>query len=85
VIGPLGPSWVCYADSMNVGLIGFGRLGRLLARHFSRDARIFVYDVELDAKLARALGARPATMAEACAQEVVVLCVAVTIESLGHS
>jgi prephenate dehydrogenase len=60
---------------VNVGLIGFGRLGRLLARHFARDARIFAHDLRLDAKLARSLGAQPATMAEACAQEVVVLCV----------
>lgn len=60
---------------MSVGLIGFGRLGRLLARHFARDAKIYVYDVKLDARRARALGALPATLAQACAQDVVVLCV----------
>ena len=60
---------------MTVGLIGFGRLGRLLVRHFARDAKIFVSDVKLDARAARALGAVPATLAEACAQDVVVLCV----------
>ena len=60
---------------MTVGLIGFGRIGRLLARHFARDARIFVSDVKLDARKVRALGAVPATLAEACAQDVVVLCV----------
>lgn len=58
-----------------VGLIGFGRLGRLLARHFARDARIHAADARLDARLARRLGAIPATFAEACAQDVVVLCV----------
>ena len=60
---------------MTAGLIGFGRLGRLLVRHFSRDAKIFVYDVKLDARRVRALGAVPATLAQACAQDVVVLCV----------
>lgn len=60
---------------MTVGLIGFGRLGRLLVRHFARDARIFVHDRRLDARRVRALGAVPATLAEACAQDVVVLCV----------
>lgn len=60
---------------MSVGLIGFGRLGRLLARHFARDAKIHVYDVKLDARRARALGAVPSTLARACAQDVVVLCV----------
>jgi prephenate dehydrogenase len=60
---------------VSVGLIGFGRLGRLLVRHFARDARIHVYDVKLDARRVRALGALPATLAQACAQDVVVLCV----------
>lgn len=60
---------------MNAGLIGFGRIGRLLVRHFARDAKIFVYDPKLDARAVRALGAVPATLAEACAQDVVVLCV----------
>jgi prephenate dehydrogenase len=60
---------------VTAGVIGFGRLGRLLVRHFARDARIFVADVKLDARAVRALGAVPATLAEACAQDVVVLCV----------
>jgi prephenate dehydrogenase len=60
---------------VNVGLVGFGRLGRLLARHFARDVRLFVADPKLDARLARRLGARPAAFAEACAQDLVVLCV----------
>ncbi len=60
---------------MTVGLIGFGRIGRLLTRHFARDARIFVFDPKPDARAVRAAGAIPATLAEACAQDVVVLCV----------
>lgn len=60
---------------MTVGLIGFGRLGRLLVKHFARDARIFVHDRVLDPREVRKLGAMPATLAAACAQDVVVLCV----------
>jgi len=60
---------------VNAGVIGFGRIGRLLTRHFARDAKIRVYDPQLDARAVRALGAAPATLAEACAQDVVVLCV----------
>jgi prephenate dehydrogenase len=60
---------------VNVGVIGFGRIGRLLVRHFARDAKLFVCDRKLDARKVRALGATPATLGEACAQEVVVLCV----------
>ncbi|TPW21860.1 MAG: putative prephenate dehydrogenase [Elusimicrobia bacterium] len=60
---------------MKVGLVGFGRIGRLLTRYFSGDADILVYDTKLDARAVRALGARPATLAEACAADAVVLCV----------
>lgn len=60
---------------MTVGLVGFGRIGRLLTRYFAMDADILVYDTRLDARAVRALGARPATLAEACAADAVVLCV----------
>lgn len=60
---------------MAVGLIGFGRMGRLLTKHFAKDARILVADPTMDARLARKLGATPASFAEACAQDIVVLCV----------
>ena len=60
---------------MTVGLIGFGRIGRLLARHFSTDVEIFIHDLNLDARAVRAARAKPATLAQACAQDVVVLCV----------
>ena len=60
---------------MQVGLVGFGRIGRLLTRYFAKDARLVVYDPRLDARAVRALGARPGTLAEACASDAVVLCV----------
>jgi prephenate dehydrogenase len=67
------------------GLIGFGRLGRLLARHFARDAKLFVYDPKMNAREVRALGAVPATLAEACARPVVVLSVPISaIEPLAR-
>jgi prephenate dehydrogenase len=69
----------------NAGLIGCGRLGRLLVRHFSRDARIFAHDPKLKPAAVRALGAVPATLAEACAQPIVVLCVPISaIEPLAR-
>ena len=60
---------------MTVGVVGFGRIGRLLTRYFAKDADILVYDTRLDARAVRALGARPATLAQACAADAVVLCV----------
>lgn len=52
---------------MKVGLIGYGRIGRLLTRYFSRDADILVYDSRR--------AARTASLAEVCAADAVVLCV----------
>ncbi|MBI3505903.1 MAG: prephenate dehydrogenase/arogenate dehydrogenase family protein [Proteobacteria bacterium] len=58
-----------------MGVVGFGRLGRLLVGHFAKEHRIRVHDVRLDARAVRKLGAVPATLAEACAQDVIVPCV----------
>lgn len=52
---------------MKVGLVGYGRIGRLLARYFAADADILVYDSRP--------AARTASLAEVCAADAVVLCV----------
>ncbi|MGV3525003.1 MAG: prephenate dehydrogenase/arogenate dehydrogenase family protein [Candidatus Sericytochromatia bacterium] len=56
---------------MHLGLIGFGRLGRLLTRYLAQDFHVHVYDASLDPDAVRALGAVPATLEEACAQPLV--------------
>src|SRR5206468_766919 len=61
--------------AMTVGLIGFGRLGKLLTRYFARDFRFFVYDRKPRPAEVRKLGAQPATLALACAQDLVIPCV----------
>jgi prephenate dehydrogenase len=60
---------------MTVGIIGFGRIGRLLVRYFAKDFDISVYDTKPRAKEVRKLGARPASLAQACLQDVVIPCV----------
>lgn len=60
---------------MPVGVVGFGRLGSLLVRYFARDVSMLVYDLHPRPREVRALGATPASLAEACGQEVVLLCV----------
>lgn len=60
---------------MRIGIIGFGRLGALLTRHFAGEHEIKVFDTRPAARKVRALGASPAALAEVCAQEVVVPCV----------
>jgi len=58
-----------------VGVVGFGRLGRLLVRYFAHDVRMFVYDPRPNPRKVRALGATPVTMAEAARQDLVLICV----------
>lgn len=52
---------------MKVGVVGFGRIGKLLTGYFSKDAEIRVYDTRPEA--------RSASLAEVCAADAVVLCV----------
>lgn len=56
---------------MHLGLIGFGRLGRLLTRYLAQDFEVHVFDTQPDPQAVRALGAIPASLAEACAQPLV--------------
>lgn len=63
---------------MNVGVIGFGRLGRLLVRHFAPSVDIKVYDKSLDKRLVRAFGAAPATLEDVCQQDMIVICVPIS-------
>ncbi|MBI5202710.1 MAG: prephenate dehydrogenase/arogenate dehydrogenase family protein [Elusimicrobia bacterium] len=60
---------------MNVGVVGFGRLGRLLVRYFAHDVRMFVYDRRPDPRRVRALGATPVSLKEAARQDLVLVCV----------
>lgn len=60
---------------MKIGIIGFGRLGALLTRHFAGEHELKVFDTRRVARKVRALGAEPAPLAEVCRQEVVVPCV----------
>lgn len=60
---------------MTVGIIGFGRIGRLLVRYFAKDFKIFVYDIKPRSKEVKKLGGTPASLAQACRQDVVIPCV----------
>jgi prephenate dehydrogenase len=60
---------------MSVGIIGMGRFGALLVRHFAKDFPIRVYDLKPKGKEIQALGAFPATLREVCRQEVIIPCV----------
>jgi prephenate dehydrogenase len=62
-----------------IGLIGYGRFGRLSVSHLSADFDVVVHTRGTDksADIERA-GGRLVTLAEACAREIVVLCVPIS-------
>ena len=60
---------------MSIGVIGFGRLGGLLTRYFAKDCPVYVHDIRPKTGAIRRAGGRPASLAEACRQDVVVPCV----------
>lgn len=51
---------------MKIGFIGFGRLGKLIAKNLSQDADLLIYDVENYTKEIEKLGAISATLEEVC-------------------
>ena len=61
-----------------IGLIGFGRFGRLAISYLSRDFTIFVYNSGDRAEAIRNAGAKPATLETTCRQETVLLCMPIS-------
>jgi prephenate dehydrogenase len=59
----------------SIGLVGFGRLGGFLGRHLSKDFPVLAHDPRPLKAAMRKAGVRPASLQDACARPVVVLCV----------
>lgn len=57
---------------MNIGLIGFGRLGKLIAARLVQDADVYIYDIEDFSKEIKELGAIPSTLEEVCACSIII-------------
>ena len=61
-----------------IGIIGFGRFGKLMARYLALDFEVFIYNRSDKASQIREIGARPADLAEVCSQKVVILSVPIS-------
>jgi len=61
-----------------IGLIGFGRFGKLVVKHLSGDFKFYVYDKKDKKKEIMQNNASPATLGEACMQEIVILAVPIS-------
>jgi len=61
-----------------IGLIGFGRFGRLTTRYLAADQPVFVYNRSGKEASIAAVGATPSDLETVCAQPIVVLCVPIS-------
>jgi prephenate dehydrogenase len=63
---------------MNIGIIGFGRFGQLLASTLSGKHNVAVTDIQDKSAVASKTGARFCSLPEVCKQKLVVLCVPIS-------
>jgi prephenate dehydrogenase len=61
-----------------IGIIGFGRFGKLTARYLAEDAEVLVFNRTDKSTEIRQSGARTASLEEVCSQKIVILCVPIS-------
>jgi prephenate dehydrogenase len=62
-----------------IGIIGFGRFGRLASRYLAEDYDVFVYSRAGNLLEINSIGARAASLKTVCGQEIVIPCVPISI------
>ena len=58
---------------MMIGIVGFGRFGKLMAEYLSLDFDVYVYDVVDKSDDIKASGSFAATLKEVCRQDIIIL------------
>lgn len=61
-----------------IGIIGFGRFGKLTARYLTEDFEVRVFSRTEKSREIKTTGARPATLKSVCRQKIVILCVPIS-------
>ena len=61
-----------------IGIIGFGRFGRLMAGYLARDYKIKAFNRSDKTEAMIGMGAEPATLKDVCRQETVILSVPIS-------
>ena len=56
-----------------IGIVGFGRFGKLMAAYLSKDYDVYVYDVVDKSEEIKDSGAFPAVLEDVCQQEIITL------------
>jgi prephenate dehydrogenase len=61
-----------------IGIIGFGRFGKLVSHYLSRDFDVFVYNRSDKSSEISRTGVRPASLETVCRQDIVIPCVPIS-------
>jgi prephenate dehydrogenase len=61
-----------------IGIIGFGRFGKLVSHYLSQDLDVFVYNRSDKSPEISRTGARPASLETVCRQDIVIPCVPIS-------
>ena len=61
-----------------IGIIGFGRFGKLTARYLAEDFEVFVFNRTDRSAEIKKVGARSASLKTVCQQKIVILCVPIS-------
>jgi prephenate dehydrogenase len=64
---------------MMIGIVGFGRFGKLTSKYLAQDLDVFVYDSGANASEIIAMGAAAVSLAEACRQDILILAVPISV------
>jgi len=62
-----------------IGIIGFGRFGKLAARYLAQDYEVFVYHRVDKSEEINRVGARAASLETVCRQDVIIPCVPISV------
>ena len=62
-----------------IGIIGFGRFGKLSARHLAGDFEVLVFNRSDKSEEIKAAGARAASLSCVCQQKIIILCVPISV------
>lgn len=63
---------------MEIGIIGFGRFGKLLTKYLAQDLKVYVFNRSDKAKEIKENNAIPASLEEVCKKDVVIPCVPIS-------
>jgi len=62
-----------------IGIIGFGRFGKLVSHYLAQDLEVFVYNRSDKSSEIVRTGARPASLETVCRQDIVIPCVPISV------